>query len=176
MITRKLWNSFSKATRLDILNLCKVDSSYILELQESYHHDFNYNSAGKELLKVLNRCYKEASGQLKILSWITPTYEVEKPVREAKNNKDLIIRYGCSVPDFEHDGDIDYQISYIKSKCPQATNFKGWSERDYEAEADYKSDYGELDEPIYQGYVEFDAPMSCGNLLEDIDCYPIKLK
>ena len=64
------------------------------------------------------------------------------------------------VPDYEHRGDLEWAKSRIEKICPEAKNIKGFEERDYEAESEYRSEYGELDECIYQGYVEFDAPDS----------------
>lgn len=64
------------------------------------------------------------------------------------------------VPDYEHTGDLEWAKNRIKTICPDATNIKGFEERDYEAESEYRYEYGELDEHIYQGFVEFDAPDS----------------
>lgn len=90
------------------------------------------------------------------------------------NKEDSEIRYKkhtVTVSDYEHSGDIDHEIAYIKSICPQARNFKGWEEEDYEAESDYEQDYGECDEPIYQGYVSFEAPADYDEKLKEYDLY-----
>lgn len=85
----------------------------------------------------------------------------DKVVGSSKPSDERVVykTYTVTVADYEHSGDIDHEIAYIKSICPQARNFKGWEERDYEAESDYEQDYGECDEPIYQGYVSFEAPI-----------------
>lgn len=77
------------------------------------------------------------------------------------------------IPDYEHSGDLDWASGHIKEICPEASNIKGFEERDYEAEADYKSEYGELDEYIYTGYIQFDAPDKYKKVLIDNDCYEI---
>jgi len=89
--------------------------------------------------------------------------------------KKSILRFRCEVSDYEHCGDLENQVREIKSLCPEACNFKTYEEEDYEAESDYKEDYGEEDfESIYKGFVEFDAPTSCESKLEDLDCYVIR--
>jgi len=83
-------------------------------------------------------------------------------------------KFRYTVADYEHSGDLDHAVLEIKKICPDATDIKAFEEEDYEAEADYKSEYGELDEAIYQGYVEFYAPEKYAEALSNIDCYPIK--
>lgn len=79
---------------------------------------------------------------------------------DREKGKIKYIEHIITVADYEHSGDLDHEIAYIKSVCPQARNFKSWEEEDYEAEADYEQEYGECDESIYQGYVSFEAPES----------------
>lgn len=73
---------------------------------------------------------------------------------------DEIKEFILPVSDYEHRGDLNHAINYIKSICPEATDFRSWEERDYEAESDYEHEYGECDEPIMQGYIAFKAPQS----------------
>jgi len=81
-------------------------------------------------------------------------------------------KYIVSVDDYEHIGDCKNEISHIKSICSQARNFEYWEEEDYEAEADYKEEYGDEDfESIYRGYVSFEAPKKCKKVLEDNGYY-----
>lgn len=75
------------------------------------------------------------------------------------------------VPDYEHSGDLEWAKKEIQIICSEVTNLKGFEERDYEAEHEYEDEYGECDEYIYQGYVEFDAPKSYKEKLEDFGCY-----
>lgn len=79
--------------------------------------------------------------------------------------------YTKQVADYEHSGDLNNEITHIKHICPKAIKFKSWEERDYEAEAYYAEEYGEIDEPIYQGFISFEAPEDCEELLNDYDCY-----
>lgn len=78
-------------------------------------------------------------------------------------------RYDC--PDYEHRGDLDRDIAYLKCLCSQMSNINAQEERDYEAEADYEQEYGELDENIYRGYIEFEAPESYTKILITAGCY-----
>lgn len=80
--------------------------------------------------------------------------------KSQKVSETVYRKHTVTVADYEHSGDLDHEIAYIKSICPQARNFKAWEEEDYEAESEYEQDYGECDEPIYQGYVSFEAPKS----------------
>lgn len=48
-----------------------------------------------------------------------------------------MLHFTSIVDDYEHGGNLDHEVSYIKSICPKATNFKTWEERDYEAGGDY---------------------------------------
>lgn len=66
--------------------------------------------------------------------------------------------YKFIISDYEHSGDLAWAEQEIKSNFPNVKNLKGYEERDYESEIEYEEEYGEFDEPIYQGYVEFDAP------------------
>lgn len=66
--------------------------------------------------------------------------------------------YCFTISDYEHSGDLSWAKKEVLSKFPKVKNIRTFEERDYEAEYDYKSEYGEIDEPIYQGYIEFDAP------------------
>lgn len=74
--------------------------------------------------------------------------------------------YVYEVPDYEHEGDLEYAKQEILSNFPKIKNITTREERDYESESDYEEEYGECDEPIYQGYVEFDAPDEYAEALE----------
>ena len=71
------------------------------------------------------------------------------------------------VSDYEHSGDLAWAEQEVRSNFPNIKNLKSWEERDYEAEMEYEDEYGECDEPIYQGYVEFDAPDEYKDALEE---------
>lgn len=66
--------------------------------------------------------------------------------------------YSFIISDYEHSGDLDWARQHALLNFPDIKNIKTYEERDYEAESDYEDDYGECDEPIYQGYIEFDTP------------------
>lgn len=66
--------------------------------------------------------------------------------------------YTFKISDYEHEGDLDGAREYVLQRFPLVKNIKTYQERNYEAESDYEVDYGYCDEPIYEGYVEFDAP------------------
>ena len=76
--------------------------------------------------------------------------------------------YTFRISDFENEGDLDWARQYVKENFPLVKNIKTYQERDYEAEADYEDEYGECDEPIYQGYIEFDAPEEYRDTLETL--------
>lgn len=75
--------------------------------------------------------------------------------------------YEFRISDYEHSGDLDWAKNYVKKKFPLIENVKTHEERDYEAEAEYEDEHGECDEPIYQGYIEFDAPADYMRELQD---------
>ena len=83
-------------------------------------------------------------------------------------------KYLMQVADYEHRGDLDHAVSEIKAISSKCSSFRTYEERDYEAEFEHTQEYGELDESIYQGYVEFEAPESERKVLEAIGCYIIK--
>lgn len=66
--------------------------------------------------------------------------------------------YRLEISDYEHQGDLDGAVQYLKSEFPKVSNVEAYEDRDYEAEQDHEDDYGCCYEPIYKGYVEFDAP------------------
>ena len=66
--------------------------------------------------------------------------------------------YYFAISDYEHSGDLNWARQQLKQDFPNVTNIKTYEEEDFEAESDYEEDYGECDEPIYRGYIEFDAP------------------
>ena len=66
--------------------------------------------------------------------------------------------YSFIISDYENSGDLDWARQHALLNFPNIKNIKTWEDRDYEAEFYYKEDYGECSEPIYQGYIEFDAP------------------
>ena len=70
----------------------------------------------------------------------------------------MMKRFLYQVPDYEHSGDLDWAKNYILEAFPYAQIIKAYEEEDYEQEADYEDEYGECDEPIYQGFVEFEVP------------------
>ena len=67
-------------------------------------------------------------------------------------------RFEYSVPDYEHSGDLDWAKNYILETFPYAQIIRAYEEEDYEEECYYEDEYGERDEPIYQGFVEFEVP------------------
>lgn len=67
--------------------------------------------------------------------------------------------YTFRISDYEHGEDLNYAKQDLLSKFPKVKNVHTYEEEDTEAEFYYKEEYGEGDyEPIYQGYIEFDAP------------------
>lgn len=82
------------------------------------------------------------------------------------------MKYRYRIPDYEHSGDLRYGEQEIRKTCPEVTSLVSFEERNYEAEEDYKSDYG-YSEPIYQGYIEFEAPSSYVKKFRSMDVYPI---
>ena len=64
------------------------------------------------------------------------------------------MKYCFRISDYEHSGDLAWAKQHLLEYYPNAKNIKTWEERDYEAEED-EEDY---DEPVYQGYIEFEAP------------------
>lgn len=177
MISKKLWNSFSNSTRGEILCLLQLEDNPRWDnLLFPYNHDFGYNDLGKKLKQILECLYKEANGKLKVVNYVVPSYAISdtsKIVNKSPNNKDQdeLITFIKTVEDYEHSGDLSHEENYIKSICPEAIIVKSWEERDYEAESDYEHEYGELDEYIYQGYVEFKAPRRYLKLLEENGYY-----
>ena len=75
--------------------------------------------------------------------------------------------YNFVISDYEHEGDLIWARQQLKQDFPKVTNINTYEERDYEAESDYEEDYGECDEPIYRGYIEFDAPDEYKQSLDD---------
>lgn len=75
--------------------------------------------------------------------------------------------YIYAIPDYEHSGDIQWAIGELLKICPKCNILKSYEERDYEAEDDYSREYGECDESIYQGYVEFEVPEEYCDVIED---------
>ena len=71
------------------------------------------------------------------------------------------------IADYEHSGDLNYAKQRVKKEFPYATNIEAWEERDHEAESEYVHEYGELDEPIYQGYISFEVPEKYYKEVED---------
>lgn len=53
------------------------------------------------------------------------------------------------ITDYAHERDLKRAKQEVIMKCPDVKNLKA-----------YQIKYGELDDPIYEGYVEFDAPES----------------
>ena len=74
------------------------------------------------------------------------------------------------IPDYEHRGDLDWAEKELSRIC-NITNVHKIEERDYEAEADYASEYGEIDEYIYKGSIQFDASKEHEQALLDYGCY-----
>ena len=76
--------------------------------------------------------------------------------------------YRFSISDYEHSGDLDWARQELVSNFPNVTNIHTYEELDDEAMCEYESDYGEEpDEPIYRGYIEFDAPDEYAQNLKD---------
>ena len=76
--------------------------------------------------------------------------------------------YKFIISDFEHAGDLAWARQQLKQDFPNVTNIKTYEEEDFEAEFEYREDYGEEDfEPIYRGYIEFDAPDEYAQNLKD---------
>lgn len=76
--------------------------------------------------------------------------------------------YEFAISDYEHSGDLEWAKREIRAKFPKVENLNGFEERDYEAEFEFQDEYGTLDEPIYKGYIGFDAP---DEYVEDLNNY-----
>ena len=72
-----------------------------------------------------------------------------------------------SICDYEHEGDLRAEEDLVREQCPEVENIRTWQERDYEAESEYRSEYGECDESIYRGYIEFDVPEKFAHLFDN---------
>lgn len=77
--------------------------------------------------------------------------------------------YILYVTDYEHEGDLRAAEERVREICPEAKNLKSYAQIDREAEHEYEREYGELDEHIYEGFVEFDADA----VYEDVFDYSI---
>lgn len=89
MISKKLWNTFSRATKTSVLKLIDKDASIpttiARQLIEPYFHDFDYDDTGTTLKKLLENLYIQSDGSLKVTVSLTPTYEeVVRPVKVTK--------------------------------------------------------------------------------------------
>lgn len=87
-LTKKVWNTLSKTTRVDIIEIVKGDidrlPQFYRDLTEyPYQHDFNFDHKGEKLKEILSHCRMEADGTIDIVITIKPTYA---PV-ESKNKK-----------------------------------------------------------------------------------------
>lgn len=92
MITKKLWNSFTDETRVEIIEIYygrdfdSIPSKY-QRLKTSYNHDFDFDIAGEALKKILATCYLQKDGKINIIVSLTPMYApkatktVSKPVK-----------------------------------------------------------------------------------------------
>ena len=85
--------------------------------------------------------------------------------------RDNMKTFEYQIPDYEHSGDLDWAEEELKRLCPDLKNLKKEQERDYEQEREYENEYGEIDEPIYRGYIVFDAPDKYIPILLDYGCY-----
>lgn len=68
MIPLKVWNNLPLYKRKKILRLTYlgIDDSFLEELSQEYHHNFEYNSTGKILKSILSCCYCDKSGNIKV--------------------------------------------------------------------------------------------------------------
>lgn len=75
MITKKLWNSFTKSTRGLIMN---VLAQYDSVLEQPYNHDFDFDLHGKRLKEILSKLYTEGKN-IRICRTIVPEISVVSP-------------------------------------------------------------------------------------------------
>lgn len=101
MITKKLWNSFTDSTRSQILTLLGYSCTGIYaKLYIPYHHDFDFDTVGKELKKVLEACYySDKIGEVKVNILLKPTYApkvtVQSKVKKSHIEERKSKRYIC---------------------------------------------------------------------------------
>ena len=69
-----------------------------------------------------------------------------------------MIKFTYEVPDYEHEGDLAWAKGELRRLCPEVNIIKAYEERDYEAEAEYEDEYGDCEESIYRGFVDFEVP------------------
>ena len=100
MITKKLWNSFTDSTRSQILHLLGYHCTSIYTgLYLPYHHDFDFDAVGKELRKVLEVCYLDKTGGVKVIVFLKPSYapkvSVQPKVKKSSIAEKKSKRYIC---------------------------------------------------------------------------------
>ena len=68
MIPLKVWNSLPQYKRRKIVKLTYqgIDDSFLDELSQEYHHNFEYNSTGKMLKSILQCCYINNDNTIKV--------------------------------------------------------------------------------------------------------------
>ena len=68
MIPLKVWNSLPAYKRRKIVKLVYqgIDDSFLEELSQEYHHNFEYNSTGSMLKSILQCCYINVDNTIKV--------------------------------------------------------------------------------------------------------------
>jgi len=87
MMTLKVWNTLSRATRKEILSYWVNDpenSAIFKPLLDEYHHNFDFDNYGKRLKKVLDDCYlRPSDGKIVISCEVSPIF-ADKKEKQAK--------------------------------------------------------------------------------------------
>lgn len=68
MIPLKVWNNLPAYKRRKIVKLVYQDmnDSFLEELSQEYHHNFEYNSTGSMLKSILQCCYINSDNTIKV--------------------------------------------------------------------------------------------------------------
>ena len=87
MITLKYWNSLTEDTRKSVSKL--VLGRIKTGIEKEYHHNFDYDSLGKTVKFILEKCYKDKDGTLRVIVTIKP--ELKKKSSSSPKKKAEII-------------------------------------------------------------------------------------
>lgn len=138
MITKKLWNSFTDSTRGQILELLGYHCTGIYaRLCQPYNHDFDFDTAGKELKKILESCYYvEKTGDIKVTILLRPSYTPKVKAKTSTTSKQAALKVGRKLKKY-----ICYYEKRINGEL--VDDFKEWTEAysKEEAREHFKDEY-----------------------------------
>lgn len=134
MISKKLWNTFGKSTKLSVLKLLDKDASIPTDISkqlvEPYFHDFDYDKVGTTLKKILDNLYIQSDGSLKVTVTLTPNYEeVVRPVKLTRaQTKALEIKEKAkSSNSYLRDNMLSILKTYLKDKSGKIRSTSHWN-------------------------------------------------